>query len=264
MGFAPGESGEAFAFDGQSSYLEVPNSRLWDVATNDFTIEFWANFSQVPSSTPVGDASAAFIGHDEGGGLRNKWLFGFDGDLLYFYVNGPGSGSHFLAEASFSAVTNQWYHLALTKKGPVYAIYANGVTLSIQTNTLPVPLANAPLTIGKAQDLYFAGLLDEISFYTTALDSAEIASVYRAGAQGKCGGSQSEQIRLAMSPPTGTAGVLEISGGTPGVTFVIQASDDLRQWTELGRVSNSGGVTEFSDAAGFSLARRYYRVAVGP
>src|SRR5215203_4632644 len=105
--------------------------------------------------------SIVFLAHSQGSGTRNQWLFGFGGDSLYFYINGPGVGPHFLVQGPFHPVADQWYHLALTKDRGVYRIYANGVELATATNPLAVPAANAPLTIGQAQDLFLTGRLDE-------------------------------------------------------------------------------------------------------
>ena len=58
--YAPGEVGQAFSFDGSSSFLEVPNSPLWDFGTNDFSFEFWANFAETNPSFAAGDESMGF------------------------------------------------------------------------------------------------------------------------------------------------------------------------------------------------------------
>ena len=124
--YAPGEVGQAFSFDGISSYLEVPNSPLWDFGTNDFSFEFWANFGNTNSSVAAGDGSMALLAHDEETGTRDKWIFGFGGGEIYLYINGSGIGSHFLAQAPFDPQTNQWYHLGVDQGGGVFRIYVNG------------------------------------------------------------------------------------------------------------------------------------------
>ena len=100
--YAPGEVGQAFALNGATSYLTTPANGLAPSGTNDFSIEFWANFTALKPSTMAGDGSVAFIARDEGLGDLNKWVFGFGGGTLYFYVNGPGLGPNFLAQAPSS------------------------------------------------------------------------------------------------------------------------------------------------------------------
>jgi hypothetical protein len=259
--YVPGEVGEAFTFDGVSSYLAVPNSPLWDLGTSDFSVEFWVNFSQIPSSTPVGDSSGVFIAHDEGGGVRNKWLLGLGGGLLYLYVNGPAIGSHLLAQSAFNPTTNQWYHLALTRQTEVYRLFSDGQVLSTQTNAISIPAANAPLTIGAAQDLFFSGMLDEISFYNRALTPAEVSSIYQAGSSGKCVG-QPAPIRLSVVSVSKAGTTLRMEGGETGTAFVIQATEDLAIWTDVGEINKTQALDTFTDPV--SLRKRFYRVESKP
>ncbi len=184
-GYGPGEVGQAFLFDGSTSCLQVPDNPLWAFGTNDFTIELWANFLSVFASDIAGDGSTVFVGQDEGSGPKNKWFFGFGGGLLYFYIRGPALAPTALAQATFGPITNQWYHLALTMEKGVYHCYLNGAQVSAETNGVPVPTANAPLTIGQAQGFYMNGLLDEISLYNRALGASETPSHLPGGSAGK-------------------------------------------------------------------------------
>ena len=96
----------------------------------------------------------------------------------------------------FPLVTNQWYHLAVTRAGDLYTIYVNGVAVGTQTDSNVIPDPGVPLTIGQAEGFYFTGLLDEISIYKRALSAAEIASIYQDGSVGK----QSSLYAVLPSP----------------------------------------------------------------
>jgi hypothetical protein len=263
-GYGAGEVGGAFLLDGVTSYLEVPNNPLWAIGTNDFTVELWANFSAVLASDMVGDGSTVFIAHDEGSGARNKWLFGFGGGQLYFYTRGPTLPPLFLSQAPFSPITNQWYHLALTKAGGLYHIYVNGIQGSSQTNNLPVPVANAPLTIGQAQDLFMDGLLDEISLYNRALAASEIQAIYQAGAHGKCGLESGSAIRLQAQAGAGGRPVILITGGQIGAMLTVEVTQDLNQWTAVGQVLQTQYTSTFVDPTPNPPPWRFYRVVVNP
>jgi len=263
VGYGLGQVGQAFLFDGVTSYLQVPNKPEWAIGTNDFTAEFWANFSAVLASDMVGDGSTVFIAHDEGSGARNKWLFGFGGGELYFYIRGPTVPPLFLSQTQFSPVTNQWYHLGLTKAGGLYRIYVNGIQVSAETNALPVPVADAPLTIGQAQDLFMDGLLDEISVYNRALAASEIQGIFEAGAQGKCAGATPPISLAAGVGPSGRV-TLEIRGGQTGATFTVQETSDFKQWTAIGQVLKTQDVMTFTDPASSLAPWRYYRVLANP
>jgi formylmethanofuran dehydrogenase subunit C len=263
-GYGPGEVGGAFLLDGVTSYLEVPNNALWAIGTNDFTVELWANFSAVLASDMVGDGSTVFIAHDEGSGARNKWLFGFGGGQLYFYTRGPTVPPLFMSQAPFSPITNQWYHLALTKAGGLYHIYVNGIQGSAETNSLPVPVANAPLTIGQAQDLFMDGLLDEISLYNRALAASEIQAIYQAGGHGKCGLESGSAIRLQAQVGAGGRPVILITGGQIGAMLTVEVTQDLNQWTGVGQVLQTQYTSTFIDPTPNPPPWRFYRVVVNP
>jgi Concanavalin A-like lectin/glucanases superfamily len=258
VGYGPGEVGQAFLFDGATSYLQVPNNPLWAFGNNDFTIEFWANLSQIDSSVAGGDGSAVFVGHDEGAG-RNKWLFGFGGGQLYFYVYSTNQGPHFFAPAAVNLAANQWYHLGLTKADAVFQLYVNGSLVSAETNSLAVPGANAPLTLGQAQGLFLNGLLDEVSLYNRGLEAGEILSIYQAGSLGKCAAPPPPISLEALANSKGTL-TLRMQGGQMGATLSVEATQDFKQWTNIGQVVKSQDTEIFNDPAPALARERYYRV----
>ena len=166
-----------------------------------------------------------------------------------------------LAQAPFSPVTNQWYHLGLTKAGGLYRIYVNGIQASAETNKLPVPAADAPLTIGQAQDLFMDGLLDEISLYNRALGASELQAIYQAGAQGKCGLESGSAIRLQAQVGADGRVTILITGGQIGATLTVEATGDFKQWAPVGSVVVSQDVQSFTDPTPLLPPERYYRVS---
>jgi hypothetical protein len=259
--YATGEVGQAFSFDGTSSYLEVSNSPLWDFGTNDFSIEFWVNFSRVLPSVAAGDESIALLAHDEESGTPNKWIFGLGGGELYLYINDAATGPQFLVQSAFAPETNQWYHIGLTRASGVLAIYANGARVSTATNDLAIPTADAPLTIGQAEDFFMKGLMDEISIYDRALTADEIAGIYEAGAGGKCPSTRPLTISEEEFNPAGQF-QFQIFGGQVGATIQVQASTDLANWSNIWQTINSNGGESFIDTNGILNIRRFYRANI--
>ncbi|MBZ0270330.1 LamG domain-containing protein, partial [bacterium] len=171
-------------FDGSGDYVSVPDDDMWTLA-GDFTIEFWAMLDNPGGS--LGHPGDIFIGSDEGFGTRNKWFFALGQGLLNFHINGPGVGSHFLVQTPFAPAQGQWYHLAVTRHGSLYTVYVDGVSSGSQISGATIPNANAPLTIGQAEQIGFLdGRLDELSVYDRALQPEELSAIYLAGAAGKC------------------------------------------------------------------------------
>lgn len=194
---AAGKVRGALSFDG-SNYVAVADSDQWAFGTNDFTIDLWANWD-VPGSGSIGEPGDIFIGSDEGPGLRNKWFFALGGGVLDFTVYNVANppSNFFLVRAPFSPVVGQWYHLAVTKRGTLFTIFVNGVAVGSEISTSPIANANAPLTIGQAENIGFMnGRLDEVSISNRALTQEELKAIFDAASAGKC-------INLSISPNRG-------------------------------------------------------------
>ncbi|PYJ05067.1 MAG: hypothetical protein DME25_09070, partial [Verrucomicrobia bacterium] len=178
-GFAAGEVGQAFSFDGSSAYVQAPDSSLWNLGTNAFTIELWANFAS-------GTGAQTLVAHDAGSGGNNKWIFWFSSGRLGLHVNGS-TGIAFILSSLFTPTLNQWYHLAVARNSTNYQFFINGAPFSTTNNNIVIPAASTPLTIGNAEGgNFFSGLMDEVSIYNRALTASQIASVYTAESFGKC------------------------------------------------------------------------------
>ncbi len=175
----------ALRFDG-SDYVSVADNDLWAFGENNFTIELWANFD-APGGGSIGHPGDIFIGNDEGPGTRNKWFFALGGGFLNFHINGPSVGSRFFPLVPFSPNVDQWYHLAITRNGSTYTIFIDGIPSGSATDNRIIPNANAPLTIGQAEQLGFMnGRLDEVTIYNRALTNGEIQAIFEKGSAGKC------------------------------------------------------------------------------
>ena len=176
-----GKVAQAFNLDGSTGYVQGPNIPLWNLGTDDFTIDLWVDFNQVTLNYP-------FVAHDEGGGSLNKWIFWYTPTTgLTFHINSPALGSGVnVVTYPWTPSAGTWYHLAVTRSGNTYALYINGVQESISTDSNTIPAANAPLTIGRAEAFYFNGLLDEVEIFNRALSTTEIQAIYNAADAGKC------------------------------------------------------------------------------
>jgi len=269
--FTNGEVGEAFDLPGVSACSRpangpevlVPDSSLWAFGTNSFTIELWANFNIVPNNCGFSQGNpydGMFISNDEGSGGNQKWWFALDDGRLDFHINGPainGGSGVFLVQAPFTPVTNQWYHMAVTRNGNLYTIYTNGVAIGSQTDTTTIPDANAPLEIGGGEGFFFNGRLDEVSIYKRALSASEILSIYNAGSGGKC--------PVPPTPPVITAQPTNqtvVFGQTATFSVGVTGTQPLTyQWSFSG--TNIVGATntlltltnvQFSQAGNYSVA----------
>lgn len=164
------------------AYVEVPPSRDWAFGTNDFTIEFWANFRTMPIYDMGHSQGGVFISATEGARDVNKWWFAYGGHVLNVLIDSPDQGPVWLVRAPFTPTLNKWYHFALTRSGPAFTVYVDGQAAGSESSDREIPAADAPLTIGEAEGFFFNGRLDEISIYRRALSAREIAAIYHKNA----------------------------------------------------------------------------------
>ena len=174
--YGPGFVGQAFSLDGSNDFVSVADDPAWTLGTNAFTVSLFVKFDAVRSGSS-GQLPNVFIGHDNGGGATNKWIFYATANALYFHAN--GNGSVFLSPgANFSPVVDEWTHVAITRSGNVFTFYANGGPLGTANSSVNIPNPTVPLTFGQAEGLgYLNGSLDDVRIYDEALDSDAITAL---------------------------------------------------------------------------------------
>ncbi len=167
-----GRVGGAYKVGKRLGYLQTPDQAAWSFGSKPFSICLWLKLDALPSGEQM------LIGHDEGGGQRNKWVFGFSNGDLYFHINNPNSASYRIAAYPWTPQVGKWYHLAVTRSENGYNTYVDGFCVATDSNRAPVPTAEAPLTIGQAEGLYVEGLIDETMIFDRALSNEEVKNLY--------------------------------------------------------------------------------------
>jgi hypothetical protein len=125
----------------------------------------------------------------------------------------PNTGNdHFVQSLGGNVVPNSWQHVAMTydKTTGILTLYRNGLVLTNSNVGVWTPSTAFDLYFGKRSAGIFApipyqGLLDEISLYSRALSSNEIAAIYSAGSAGKCPAS-TPTTNDCVPPPAGIVG----------------------------------------------------------
>ena len=180
--YAPGKAGLAFLFDGVDDAVNVgPRADL--VLSNTFSIEAWV-FPTGPGSSTNGGTIVC----KEGEYIMTRFA---DGSLRWALAKTNNTWGW--TNTGFVIPSNQWTHLVLTASNGLVSSFANASlvhTVSIGAGNLGdvVPAMN-DFRIGGRQygsGQFFQGLIDEVSIYSGALDSSQIAALYAAGTVGKC------------------------------------------------------------------------------
>jgi len=189
----PGLVGKALRFDGKGQYFELPaTAKGWDAGESDFSVELWVRTSDVKRNVNIVDKRS----HDPYGYL----VFLYRGQLGFQVPSPAGPAGHDRALAdTYPTADGRWHHVAgVVRRLPParFHVYVDGVVRgesfrNVTLRNIDVP---APLWLGRhhanelvdRDDIYFEGDIDELTFYRRALTPAEILSIYRAGAKGKC------------------------------------------------------------------------------
>jgi hypothetical protein len=223
VAFAPGKVGQAFSFDGTSSYIRVPDNPSLHF-TNAMTIEVWVSPSRLGAYQGV-------IGKWgwPGAGVQDYLVGVWPTGVIAFCTCPAGDcwqPSNVVSTSSLPV--NQWTHFAVTYDGSTFKLYFNGVCETQTPYTGGIFPGTGDLTLGASvvsggEVLYpFAGLIDEPAVYNRALSAAEIQAIYNAGSAGKCA------VPVITSQPQGRTATV---GST--VTFVVTAGGSLQlsyQW----------------------------------
>ncbi|MDD5139086.1 MAG: FG-GAP-like repeat-containing protein [Verrucomicrobiales bacterium] len=230
-GYANGEVGQAFSFDGVTGCVMNTNTPPMTNIQNSFTMEFWAypqkGFDIAPENNSgyPGISGQSYAIFPDWGGLDGQAGVG-----VCVGTNGISVIEHahdyMPSMLSYTNLINGWIHVAVVYVNKQPTLYVNGVNVrtgitSSRSFVYPSKdLGNSYGSVfGHPFDSYgpYQGLLDEVGIYNRALSAAEIAAIYNAGSAGKCVPANPPlpvPIITAFSPASATNGVSITLTGT--------------------------------------------------
>jgi hypothetical protein len=148
----PGFGNSAY-FDGNQSYLRLPNSSATTFATGDFTVEAWV----YPIAT---GAYKVIMGTASSGTVGWELFLDGSGKHLAWYANG-----FVLTAGSATISPNQWYHVAVSRQGNTQRFYVNGTIDATVTSSINYTDVNA-FQVGQAPEgiagRSWNGYIDEV------------------------------------------------------------------------------------------------------
>lgn len=166
-------------FDGINDYVEVPNTAMNSIGTNDFTIEAWikgdeslqiAHPTILSNSSAFGNGCVIFF-HDLWGGSQSKMLCIQYGSFNHMIIN---NGTY-----NGSLLDGTCHHIAITRQGNVISFYADGVLFGTKTTTVNLDISGPlPLWMGRYDNLNneYKGLLSQVRIWNVARTETEISS----------------------------------------------------------------------------------------
>ncbi|HWY74110.1 MAG TPA: LamG-like jellyroll fold domain-containing protein, partial [Verrucomicrobiae bacterium] len=149
---ANGLVGQAFSFNGTSSYVQIPDSAV--LHPTNLTIEAWVLFNSLDSSasggSPAGDQYIVFKQNSRAGSFEgfdlSKTRFN-NGDGFRFLVTSSG-GVSVEVDSITRVTTGVWYHIAGVRGPNFTQIYVNGLLEAQATVTFPQDYGTLPFFFG--------------------------------------------------------------------------------------------------------------------
>jgi hypothetical protein len=172
-----GDPDTATAFDGTSEYVQMTNTSGLPVGASVRSVEAWFKTTSIAEQVVFSYGTRATnqefgLWLESGGSILHAW--GYSSDKQFTSTSPLNNGL--------------WHQVVTTYDGGSIVVYVDGVSLGSQTATRSTLLdaygfgIGAVITPGDTHSGgYFSGVLDEVSFYTTALTQATVMNHYALG-----------------------------------------------------------------------------------
>jgi hypothetical protein len=195
-GFALGLANDAFSLNGSNQFVLIAQPVPPDLQiTNAITLSAWI----YPTAYPTGTNNVGLIVGSQHDGTTSGATIFFDGRTNNYFTGTPpghihfqiGDGSWHESDSLTQIPLNQWTLITAVRTANNTAqIYYNGVLQPTQSQawTGNITYTGAWFAIGQQSDANrpFAGLIDEVQVYNTALSAADVLGIYNAGTAGVC------------------------------------------------------------------------------
>jgi hypothetical protein len=214
--YAPGKVGNAFSFNGNGQYVNLPTGTNIPIGNGTYTLMAWINPKVAGDEGIIGYGNYgngnqvnAFRLLNDGTGHLNFRHYWWANDLDAFTTIAANSGAWHLVVAEFDGTTR-----SIVLDGQVIA--------SDHPTGHNVPSAGN-FRIGSTNNgEFFNGLIDELQVYNRALTLAEIQALYNAGSAGQVKGVRGNDVPVAAK---GGFTVTAVAGDPSGVQTVATFTD---------------------------------------
>ncbi|MBY0369702.1 hypothetical protein K2X33_03385, partial [bacterium] len=164
-------------FNGSTAKITTTNSNL--NPTSAITLTAWIK--------PSGSSQQPLMeyGNSSSYGVH-LWQLTFD--KLYVNFVDTSNGNHNMSSGTSQFVAGTWYFVAATYNGSQGVLYVDGVATDATTLGSFTMQTSYAFNIGHRPSgggYYYNGVIDDVAVFPTALSTAQIASLYRAGKVGK-------------------------------------------------------------------------------
>jgi len=162
-----GKDGQCAEFDGVDGYISLPSTVAdYDVGSA-FSIAMWINYDDVVGIKKI------WAKYD---GSKGQYIEIIDDTINWCFQDGGSTWVRTTMALSHST----WYHVALTWDTIEQKIYVDGVDQALTfAGSLSGTIGNAEsLTLGRSCGEYFDGKIDDVRFYSIALDGTQVLELF--------------------------------------------------------------------------------------
>jgi hypothetical protein len=252
-GYASGKVGQAFSFDGVDDYVQIgapANLRL----TSALTTEAWI----YATNPAMGRYQTTF--NKEG-----EYELGLTPTGRLWWAIANSSPGWVSIDTGYAVPANQWLHVALTYDGSVIKTYVNGALVHSLAGSGPIGDAHASqndFRIGGRQAIpdYFAGRVDELGVYNTALSAADIQELYYAGKAGLPRNAVAKTTLTVINQPPTITNLTNngpVSAGTPATATMTAVDPNVGDTLSYSFDFNNDGVFEVGPQASNQASHTY-------
>lgn len=165
-----GRFGKALRFKTNEDYVDF---REAIIPENDFTISVWLNCDDIEHQFFLGQYKYKAVGRLDLA-VRNG--------AIRIQIDK-------IIDSTKLIVANEWNHLAFSRKDKLVRIYLNGEIVTEKENNVKV-IGSEPLILGKLfvpnrNDFNFAGVIDELKIWNSALSEQEVKTEFKKSTQAK-------------------------------------------------------------------------------
>jgi len=178
-----GTANSAYAFNGTTSYINVPNSA--SLNPSYISLCAWVNAQDAPSHNPdIIRKSTYADGSNEQYLLRMNTTSGYPQAGVKVGTScAYGATNWNFCSPSSAVPLSSWHFLVATYDGTNIDVYIDGVLAGSTPSSTPGPImtCGSDLRIGLAWSSYpdyFQGSIDEVRIYNRALSACEVMNLY--------------------------------------------------------------------------------------
>lgn len=182
------KSTKSITLDGVDDNVHIGGSNDMNFTyTDSFTLSLWAKPGIIGESALISKSD-----HDDMTYAGWTIFIAQNNEIIFRFGENIPNSEGIEITWSHSTPSDQWMHILLTYDGsqpvPNVKLYVNGILLSAtfsQINLIGTPQTNFPVYLGIRNDNIlgspYQGRIDEVSWWSKALNSSLIAKVYNSG-----------------------------------------------------------------------------------